>query len=432
MARLTRLTRLAKVNMTMTMSTNEDVIAPQAQDLLARVTELRPWLRENQATAERQRRIPQESVERLHKAAVFSLTTPQRYGGADFTTRELHDIYRSLASGCGATAWVIWATAGGNLWSCAFPEEVIAPVYQSPWVGSRTFALGGTSRRMSGTARQVDGGWMIKGVWPFATGSVHASHGYLAVFYDETDDSKVGMALVPKSELVELDDWDAMGLAATGSQSVATDGELFVPDERFSTPQLLSARIAELTDKGRGPRRGGIARSLITCTGIALGMADHAIEVFLSGVGKRSIVYSPYKSQAVAPMTHHTVGLAHAQIRAASRVADAAVAELDRLDADGRDPSEGEALQFHTDAAYVWDACSTAVDALFRASGASAISKRQPLQLIARNCRAGSMHGAHNIDTWLENSGRALCGADAAAISTSVLEQPSSTGKDRS
>ena len=66
------------------------------------------------------------------------------------------------------------------------PTNVVAPVYQTaPWVGNRTFAVGGTSRRMSGTARKVDGGWMIKGVWPFATGSVHASHGYLAVFYDE-------------------------------------------------------------------------------------------------------------------------------------------------------------------------------------------------------------------------------------------------------
>ena len=41
-----------------------------------------------------------------------------------------------------------------------------------------------------------------------------------------------------------------MGLAATGSQTVATDGELFVPDERFSTPDRLAARIAELTAQG--------------------------------------------------------------------------------------------------------------------------------------------------------------------------------------
>lgn len=402
-----------------------DVDRPKAPEILARVAEMRPWLREHQAMAEQQRRVPQESIERLDAAGVFSLTTPTRFGGADFTTRELHDIYRALSGGCGATAWVVWAAAGGNLWSYAFPDEVMAPVYRSPWVGNRTFALGGTSRRMSGTARRVEGGWMIKGVWPFATGSVHASHGYLAAFYDETDDAKVGMALVSKDELIARDDWDAMGLAATGSQTVATDGELFVPEERFSTPGQLATRIAEQTGQGLGPRRGGLVRSLVGGTGVALGMADHAMEAFLGAVGKRSVPYSPYTNALDAPIIHHTVGQAHMQIRAAGMLADAAVAALDRCDAEQKDLSQREVLQYHTDVAYVWDACSSAIETLFRASGASAIMKRQPLQLIARNCRAGSLHAAYNIDTWLENVGRELCGAESAAISTSVLERRS-------
>ena len=407
------------------MSVKTDVDRPQAQEIVARVAQLRPWLREHQAAAEQQHRIPQETIERLDAAGVFSLTMPTRYGGADFTTRELHDIYRELGSGCGATAWMVWAAAGGNLWNFAFDENVVAPVYESPWVGNRTFALGGTSRRMSGTARPVDGGWMINGVWPFATGSVHASHGYLAVFYDESDDAKVGMALVPKDSLVERDDWDAMGMAATGSQTVATDGELFVPDERFSTPARLAARVAELTEQGLGPRRGGLPRSVVTSTGVALGMAGHAMEIFLGGVVKRSIPYSPYANQLDAPITHLTVGRAHSQIRAASLVADAAVAELDRCQAEGVDLTERQVVQLHTDSAYVWDACTAAVETLFRASGASAIIKRQPLQLIARNCLAGSLHAAFNLDTWMENLGRAVCGVESAPVSMSVLERRS-------
>lgn len=395
----------------------------QAQDILARVAELRPWLREHQAVAEHQRRVPQETIDVLDEAGVFSLTTPTRFGGSDFSTRELHDIYRALSAGCGATAWVVWAAAGGNLWSFAFPDRVIAPVYESPWVGNRTFALGGTSRRMSGTARQVDGGWMIRGVWPFATGSVHASHGYLAAFYDETDDAKIGMALVPKEQLVARDDWDAMGLAATGSQTVATDGELFVPEERFSTPAQLNARIREMTAQGLGPRRGGLVRSLVSGTGLALGMADHALEVFLAGIGRRGIPYSPYANAATSPLLHHAVGRAHMRIRAAGTLADAAVAELDRCETEQRDLTESAALQFHADVAHVWHECAAAIETLFQASGASAITKRLPLQLIARNCRAGSLHAAYNIDTWLENVGRSLCGDESASISTSVLEQ---------
>lgn len=409
----------------MATGTLADVDRQQYEEIIARTIEILPWLREQQAEAERQRRVPQETIERLDEAGIFTLTTPKRYGGADFTTRELLDIYRAFAAGCGATAWMVWAAAGGNLWSVAFPEEVIARVYRAPWVGNRTFALGGTSRRMSGTARQVDGGWMIKGSWPFATGSVHASHGFLAVFYDDDDDSKVGMVLVPKKRLLERDDWDAIGLAGTGSQTVATDGELFVPEDHFSTPSQLATRSAELAAQGLGPRRGGLARSVVTGSGLALGMADHALEVFVGAVAKRSIPYSPYTSQLEAPIAHLTVGRAHSLVRAAGLAAESAAAELDQFDAEGMEPSERDVLQLHTDAAYVWDACASAVEALFRASGASAIVKRQPLQLIARNCRAGSLHAAHNIDTWMENLGRTLCGIETAPGSMNVLERRS-------
>jgi 3-hydroxy-9,10-secoandrosta-1,3,5(10)-triene-9,17-dione monooxygenase len=400
-----------------------ETTVPKAEEIIARIVELQPWLRDQQAIAEQERRIPQETIERLDEAGVFSLTKPKRYGGADFSTREMLDIYRALGSGCGATAWVVWATAGGNMWSNAFADDVVAPVYESPWVGNRTFAVGGTSRHMSGTAIKIDGGWMVKGVWPFATGSVHASHGYLAVFYDDTDDSKVGMVLIPKDQLVSRNDWDAMGLAATGSQTMATDGELFVPDERFGLPAQLAARTVELIAQGLGPRRGGLPRSIVSSTGVALGMADQAMEVFLASIGRRSVPYSPYMRQVDSPVAHHIIGHAAMQIRAAGRIADAAVAEFDRLNAEGQDPTESEIVQFHTDAAYVWNECASAIEALFGASGASAISKRMPLQLIARNCRAGSLHAANNMDTWMENLGRSMVGADAGPSSMSVLER---------
>ena len=389
-----------------------DVEKPQAQGIIDRIGELRPWLREQQPVAEQQRRVPQETVERLDATGVFSVTTPTRFGGPDFTARELLEIYRVLASGCGATAWMVWAAAGGNGWSFAFPDEVVEPVFTGAWVGNRTFAVGGAtpSRRMVGFGRQVDGGWMVTGAWPFATGSVHASHGYLTVFYSETDDSKIGIALVPKDSLVLRDDWDPIGLAGTGSGTVATDGEIFVPNDHFGTLDQFEERIADRFREGRGPRRGGLTRGGVVGAGLALGMADHAMEAYLQAIERRNIPGTPYAKQLEAPITHLTVGRAHNQIRAAAAVAESAMSALDRYDAEDREPSEQEVLQLHADAAYVWDACASAVEMLYRGSGASAVLKRQPLQLIARNCRAGSLHAGFNIDTRMENLGRAICG----------------------
>ena len=215
---------------------------------------------------------------------------------------------------------------------------------------------------------------MVKGAWPFATGSVHASHGYLAVFYDDTDDSKVGMVLVPKDQLVSRNDWDAMGLAATGSQTMATDGELFVPDERFGFPAELAKRTAELIAQGLGPRRGGLPRSIVSSTGIALGMADQAMEVFLAW-SSPSVPYSPYARQVESPVAHHIIGRAAIQIRAATR-RGCRRRRIRSPRCRRRRPHRAEIVQFHTDAAYVWNECATAIETLFRASGASAIGKR--------------------------------------------------------
>ncbi len=396
---------------------------PTADYLVQELVALRPWLRDKQGEAERQRRIPEETVERLDAIGLYCLTTPPRFGGADLSARDLFRVYEALGSGCGATSWTVWASTGGNMWSAAFPEQVVRPVYQAPWIGNRTCAVGGSTRRLAGTGRKVDGGWMVKGAWYFATGSAHASHAYLAVYLDETDDTKVGMVLIPREDYVRLDDWDAMGLAATGSATLVIKEELFVPDARFSSPQILLERLAQLKEKGEWLRPGGLGRSIMVGAGNALGMAEHALEVFLQSIGKKAIAYSPYGRQQDAPVTHLNVGYVQMQIKAARRIAEAALDDLDRMFEEGRDATPAEMVRLHADTAFIWDTCATATETLFKASGASAIAKKQALQLVARNCRAGSMHAVHNIQTCMENYGRQLCGIETKLTSGNVLER---------
>jgi 3-hydroxy-9,10-secoandrosta-1,3,5(10)-triene-9,17-dione monooxygenase len=396
---------------------------PSAADLVQRILAAQPWLQSMQGDAERQQRVPQDVIERLDSAGIYSLATPARFGGADMSSRDLFRIYVALGRGCGATAWTLWASTGGNLWSEAFPEDVVKPIYDRPWVGNRTCAVGGSTRRLAGTGRKVDGGWMVRGKWAFATASAHASHAYLAVFYDDQDDSKVGMVLVPREQYVRLDDWDTIGLAATGSATISIEEELFVPDERFSSPEILMRRLAERKFAGNGPRPGGLGRSIMVGTGNAVGMAEHALELFLGSIDKKPIAYSPYNRQKDAPITHINVGTVQMQIKAARCVAEAALDDLDRLHEEGGLATPADIVRYHADGAFVWDTCATAVETLFKASGASGIAKKQPLQLVARNVRAGSLHAAHNIQTCLENYGRQLCDVESNIVSASVLER---------
>lgn len=382
---------------------------PSADEIVDSVVAMRPWLREHQGEAEKARRIPQETIERLDAAGVFRLTSPAAYGGASFTMREQFAIYNALASGCGATAWVVWATLAGATWDLAFDDDVMREVHGSPWVGNRTCACGGTSRRMSGTGRKVDGGWMLKGAWAFATGINHASHAVLIFFYDDTDDTKVGMAMVPKSSLTVRDDWDTLGLAATGSNTVVIDGELFVDDKHVSMPEVVAGRVAERIAQHADPRPGGVAGSVVLSAALALGMAEQALEVFIDAVARRSIPYSPYTRQLDSAITQKTYAQAKVRIASAHLLAEHDIDVLDQVASQGETPSAVDLMKWRADGAHIWDVCADVIESLLRASGASAFGRKMPLQLIARNCRAGSLHAGMNIDTWMENYGRILC-----------------------
>ena len=111
------------------------------------------------------------------------------------------------------------------------------------------------------------------------------------MFHDESDDTKVGICLVPRESYELRKDWDALGVVATGSGTIVVSDALFVPDERFSTPQILVGRLAKLKEVRLGLRPGGLRRSIVAGTGNAVGMAEHALEIFLKGIGKKPIAY---------------------------------------------------------------------------------------------------------------------------------------------
>ena len=65
--------------MTSVTDTRTNSAVPTAAELLDRAIALRPWLREHQADADRQGRVPQETIDRLDEAGVFTLTKPKRF-----------------------------------------------------------------------------------------------------------------------------------------------------------------------------------------------------------------------------------------------------------------------------------------------------------------------------------------------------------------
>src|ERR1700719_5331874 len=81
---------------------------PTAGELVARAKALAPKLRERAVRAERDRNIPQESVDEFIAAGLIHTLQPKRWGGYEHDHQVAFDIAIELGkSTCTSSAWVL-------------------------------------------------------------------------------------------------------------------------------------------------------------------------------------------------------------------------------------------------------------------------------------------------------------------------------------
>lgn len=219
-----------------------------ADDLIAKARAMIPSLNAREDAAEAARQVPDESIAEMRGAGLFRSFQPARYGGYELDLDLLLAMGAELARGCGSSAWV------GNLamvhqWMISgFPEQAQDDIWgDTPTGNPDAIALG--TYAAAAEATPVEGGFRITGKWPFASGCDHGDWALLgARFPADAEGGKPvpGLVLVPRGDYAIVDDWHAVGLAATGSKTITCE-DLFVPSHRH----VLFPDLAN----GRGPGR---------------------------------------------------------------------------------------------------------------------------------------------------------------------------------
>ena len=210
-------------------------IIPSAEELIARARALAPKLRERAVKAERDRNIPQESVDEYIDAGLIHTLQPKRWGGYEHDHEVAFDIAIELGkSTCGSSAWCLNYLADHACMLALFPEEAQHDV----WSRDKAACIA-TSAAPTGKVTVVPGGYRLNGRWSWCSGLRH-SHwimiGGLA-FRAGEDHPDMRLYLVPVSELKQDDTWYCAGLRASGSNTAVLDN-VFVPEHRsvsFST-----------------------------------------------------------------------------------------------------------------------------------------------------------------------------------------------------
>jgi alkylation response protein AidB-like acyl-CoA dehydrogenase len=126
-----------------------------------------------------------------------------------------------------ARLWRRATDAGDSRRAAAFAGPLVAVVREGMVIAAAVSEPGQDLTRPATRATRTATGWRIDGRKIFCTGSPAATVLYVAVSYVNGDGTeRYGYAPVPTDApgVIQHDDWDALGMRASGSQSVSFDG----------------------------------------------------------------------------------------------------------------------------------------------------------------------------------------------------------------
>ena len=386
--------------------------------ILERVRELGPTLRARAPEAERTGRHSDETIADLDATGAFEIGNPAEFGGAELSVRQQLDVVAEVAKWDGSAGWTVWAGTSINWIPAGMGARVLDEVFGTPWVGPR---MAGSSHfpASRGRARRVDGGWIVSGgPWTFATGALWAPYTNLGCIADDGEGPYLVALQVPRERLRILDDWHVAGMRATGSDSVALEGEeLFVPEYQGVDFRDIAAGAIESGLAGSLWRAPTLGWSFATMAGMSIGIAQGALERFLERSAGRPLRGTVYTNQLEAPLTHLMLAEVHSKIQSALLMTRANADETDRLGelAAAGTPADPATMQLFSarvlvETAYAAKWCAEAIELLQRNSGSTAIMDFEPIQRSWRDARVITLHGALNLEALSENYGRLMAG----------------------
>ena len=207
--------------------------------MIDRARALVPRLRDRAARTEELRRLPPETERDLHDAGLFRIVQPKRVGGAELDYVALVDCADALAQGDASVAWN-FANLASHHWMLGMFDRRAQDLV---WNKDPDALIASSFIFPSGRASKVDGGYRLRGHWPFSSG-VNSSEwnmlGGVVSSDDEADGIEYRIFLLHKNDYEVTDTWNASGLRGTGI-------------ERCRSRRCLRRR----TDDGGGGRSRG-------------------------------------------------------------------------------------------------------------------------------------------------------------------------------
>ncbi|MBD0864128.1 MAG: acyl-CoA dehydrogenase family protein [Rhodobacteraceae bacterium] len=376
--------------------------------LIETARDLRPMLRSNAAESAEQRRLAKPSADALRNAGFFQMMTPRRAGGSQASIREYCEVCEELSRGDSAAGWTVMIAGGNAFLMGLLPDRLRDEVYKEDPLATIVGQWAPTAK-----SEKVDGGFVLTGKWPWASGCYEAQWNFVgSPVFDETGKMiDVRVSLVPTTELTIEDTWHVAGMAGTGSNTFVGEN-VYVPEHRTVLMSDVTGGKNFSDHEDEAIYNAPIVTALpLGICAAALGMAESIWDLTLEGLERgKPIVGSTYRDSRFSPSYQLNLADARGAIDSARLHILRAADDLDAAAQASVRPDDLARARIRLDEAVALKRVREAVDLLLNIGGASVFMLSNPVQRIWRDIETCTRHAYTNGDLGREIYAKALLG----------------------
>jgi 3-hydroxy-9,10-secoandrosta-1,3,5(10)-triene-9,17-dione monooxygenase len=376
------------------------------RDLIERARSLVPALKARTAQADKDLKVPQESVAELQSAGLLRALQPKAFGGYEVDPRTFFEIQTILAEGCMSTAW-IYGVMGVHPWQLArYPIEAQREV----WADDHN-ALICSTYMPAARVTVVEGGYRISGRWGFSSGSEHCQWVFLGGILPPDGElaAEHGTFLLPRKDYQIERNWDVMGLRGTGSHDIVVE-DVFVPAHRVQrtnnwTLEATPGRLVNTNPIYAIPFAQVFSRAVSTS---AIGALQGAINEFRDNAAKH--IGKHGARTADDPVAQTAVAEAMITVDSLRLVLERNYEHLMSLARAGEYPDTETRLLYRYQSAYVTNICAERANDLLRSMAASGLYNTNPVARLFRDLHQARGHIANNYMAYGRSYGAVMLG----------------------
>ena len=385
---------------------------PTPDELLARAREIAQLLRERGDEADSARNVSEETIRAMTDAGLFRILQPKRWNGYEMHPSTFFKVQMALAESCMSTAW-IYGVIGVHPFQLALFDE---RAQEEVW-GTDDSTLVSSSYQPAAKIEKAEGGFTVSGHWSFSSGCKHCDWvllgGLIPADISETGAPEMRTFLLPRKDYRIADNWEVLGLKATGSNDIVVDS-VFVPDYR--THKLVDGYMCQ--NPGNEVNSGPLyripwaqifVRSVSTS---AIGATRGALDDYLKIAAKRIPSFSD-KATVHDPVAQKLVAEVESAIDSLQRTLFHNMDALYRAAEERAANTIEERVKFRYDSAVVVEICAEAVTRLQHNLGGRGIYLSSPVTRRFLDLHAARAHVANVPDKYAHNFGGIRLGLES-------------------